>query len=159
AAVDRGIKHVVFRIKSGGGGVWAASKIAEGLGEFQGKVTTHVLIEEALSASVWGVFSCDTIEIAPGRPPGAAGVFKTDHPTGAAEVDKKLNAALAAELGAIAERHGRDPAIVRAMIMPEAELYSWTERGALKISGQRPQPSPPDLKVLSTMEDVLTLTP
>jgi hypothetical protein len=159
AAVDRGIKHVVFRIKSGGGEVWAASKIAEVLGKFQGKVTTHVLIEEALSASIWVVFSCDTIEIAPGGTLGAAVVFKKDHSTGAAEVDKKLNSALAAELGAIAERHGRDPAIVRAMIMPEAELYSWTERGAVKISGQRPQPSPPDLTVLSTAEDVLTLTP
>ena len=158
AAEERGIKHVVFHIKSPGGEVWAARKIAEILAEHEGKVTTHALIEEALSASIWVVFSCDTVEIAPGGTVGAAVVFKREHTTGAAEVDAKMNSALAAELGAVAERHGRDPAIVRAMMLPEAELYAWEEGGKPNLASQRPPAAPAGMRVLSDRSDVLTLT-
>lgn len=157
-AVDHGIRHVVFRIHSPGGEVWAAKKIMEILDQYQGKVVTHALIEQAMSASIWVVFACDHIEIVPGGAVGAAVVFRGDASTGSAQVDEKMNSALAGELGAIAERHNHSPAVVRAMIIPEAELYAWNEGDRPRVSAERPDPSPPGLRVLSTDRDVLTLT-
>lgn len=159
-AVAQGVKHAVIRIKSGGGEVWAAQGIAEVLARFQGRITTHALIEQALSASIWVVFSCDTIDVVPGATLGAAVVYTRDKSTGAAEVDSKMNSALAAELGASAERRGRSAAVVRAMMIPGAELYAWKDRaGKVTISGEHPpSPEPQDLRVLSGRSDVLTLT-
>lgn len=158
-AVQRGVQHVVFRIHSPGGEVWAARKIMEVLKKYDGKVTTHAFIEEAMSASIWVVFACDEVEIAPAGVVGAAVVFHGSASTGAAAVDEKMNSALAGELSAVAERHGRDPAVVRAMMIPEAELYEWEDaKGRVHVSGDRPATPPSGMRVLSSASDVLTLT-
>lgn len=156
----RGVSHIVFRIDSGGGQVWAADDIAKILDEHDDEFTYHALIQHAGSAAIWVALSCDTITMTPGSSIGAAVVFTKDETTGAAEVDAKLNSAIAAQLAARAERKGHNPVLVRAMVLAEAEAYGWKEDdGPWQFAPERPKSAnPSSLRTIDTRDTVLTLT-
>lgn len=116
------IEHVVLRINSGGGFVWAAQDIARQMHEQRGKITFHALIERAISASIWPTFACETIHMVPGSTFGGAVIYQYAA-GGNAEVDAKFNSIMAAELVAAAAPLGHSPHVVRAMILMDAELY------------------------------------
>ncbi|MEC9372952.1 MAG: hypothetical protein VYC34_03875 [Planctomycetota bacterium] len=153
-----GIEHIVFRINSGGGYVWAASEIAEAMMEHDADLTYHAVIQDAISASIWVALNCDTIHMLPGSSIGGAVVFSTDNSTGAAEVDAKMNSIIAANLASSAEARGHHPALVKAMILPEKAAYHWVdENGVSHLSDERPR----DVKECRTLDApgaVLTLT-
>jgi len=157
-AARRGVEHIVFRINSNGGFVWAAEDIADILEDRADEFTYHALIDKAISASIWVALSCDTMHMAPGATIGAAVVFSEDASTGNAEVDAKMNSAIAARLASRAEIHGHNPDVVRAMVIGAAELWAWSdESGAVRVGADRPAGAP-DAKRLDAHDTVLTLT-
>ncbi len=157
-AVRRKIEHIVFRIDSPGGDVWAADGIAAALERYDDQLTYYAVVERAMSAAIWVAFSCDAIFVTPSAAMGAAVVFTRDQSSGAAEVDAKMNSAYAAILGGIAERHGRPAAVARAMVSQDAELYTWLdETGERAFAGEAPRVSW-EYERLDTPDTVLTLT-
>lgn len=157
-AARRGVEHIVFRINSNGGYVWAAEDIARIMDERAGDFTYHALIEKAVSASIWVALSCDTMHMTPDASIGAAVVFSQDETTGDAEVDAKMNSAIAANLAARAEAHGFSGDVVRAMVIGDAELWSWTNNaGEVRVGAERPSGAR-DAQRLDSRETVLTLT-
>lgn len=157
-AARRGVDHIVFRVKSPGGYVWAAEEIADAMADAPEDMTLIAYVEEAISASIWVVFGCDEVFMAPGSSVGAAVVFTQDNTTGAAEVDKKMNSALAAKLAAMAEAHGRPGVFPRAMVLPEVEVYAVeTEDGGHEIVEERPKRRE-GVVTIDTRDKVLTLT-
>jgi len=157
-ASRRGVEHIVFRIKSPGGYVWAAEEIADAMAAAPEDMTLIAYVEEAISASIWVVFGCDEVFMAPGSSVGAAVVFTQDTSTGAAEVDKKMNSALAAKLASMAEAHGRPGVFPRAMVLPEVEIYAVeTEGGGHDIVEERPRQRE-GVVTIDTRDSVLTLT-
>lgn len=156
----RGVRDIVFRINSNGGFVWAAEDIAKILDERSADFTYHAVIEKAISASIWVALSCETIHMAPGSTMGAAVVFSVDNSTGEAEVDAKMNSAIAAGLAARAEKNGHNADVVRAMVLGAAELWEWVDgsgevnAGAAVPKGARGS----DSKKIDDAKSVLTLT-
>jgi ATP-dependent protease ClpP protease subunit len=136
-AVRKNIKHVVFEIESGGGYVWAANAIRDLMKKHDEALTYHAVIKEALSASIWVVFACDTISVLPGGTMGAAVMYTAV--TGSAEVDEKLNSAVAAEIASKAEVLGHSGHLVRAMILTDYTLYAVEERGVWRFERDKPE--------------------
>lgn len=159
-AKRRGVEHVVFRINSNGGAVWAAEDIATIMAEHEDAFTYHAVMDKAISASIWVALSCHTMHMTPGATMGAAVAYTRDTSTGELEVDAKFNSALAASLAARAERKGHSPELVRAMVIGAAEAYAWKdESGEWRIGAERPKQFQPDsLRTLDTGDTVLTLT-
>jgi len=155
-AVRRDVQHVVFRINSDGGYVWAAEDIAQIMEEHAEDLTYHALIDKAISASIWVALSCDTIHMRPGSSIGAAVVFSQDATTGDAQVDAKMNSAIAARLASRAEANGHSAAIVRAMILQEAEAYLVEDEFGERVTDTRPGGG--RAMVLDDRDSVLTLT-
>lgn len=160
-AKEAGVTHVIFRIKSSGGQVWAARSIAEVLRAHDEAFTYVAVIEDALSASLWPAMHCDTIIMTPGARIGAAVVFKNDKTSGAAAVDAKLNSALAAEVAAAAEVKGHSALLVRAMMLPEVLVYALERQdGTIDLVDTRPTRTERGITIstLSDAQGVLTLT-
>ena len=157
-AARRGIDHVVFHIDSPGGYTWAADAIAEAMEAAPDSMRLIAYIEDAISASIWVVFGCDEIFVAPGAAIGAAVTYSQDNTTGATEVDQKLNSALAAKIAGMAERKGVSGVIARAMFLPEAEAYA-VERapGEYDIVDRHPGGRDGVMKI-DGADTVLTLT-
>ncbi len=159
-ASRRQIEHIVFRIDSPGGAIWAAEEIAEIMKNRDDEFVYHAVVQSAISASIWVVFSCDDIHIAPEGTIGAAVVFLLDRTTGEIDVDKKMNSALAASVAAICERKGHEPALARAMMLPEAELWAYRdELGRMRLSGAHiDEAVASDIEEVDSAETILTLT-
>lgn len=157
-AIKKGVKHVVFMIDSPGGKVWAAQAINESIKAREGKVTCHVVIERALSASIWVVFACDKIGVVPGATLGAAVAFKTDD-SGNAEVDEKFNSAIAGTLASDAERLGHSGELVRSMVLTDQKLYAVKTGENWKFAHDRPaSAADADVETLNDGNRVVTLT-
>ncbi len=158
AAERRNITHIVFRINSFGGQVSVAQEMARLLRSKAESLHYTAVVERAISAAIWIVFSCDEIVLRPGATIGAATAFYQDFSTGEIDVDAKMNSALAAELCAIAEQQGINPALIRAMIVPDAACY-WVQsaEGDLAIVDTL-QDGDVLKRVLSENGSVLTLT-
>ncbi|MFG0257878.1 MAG: hypothetical protein ACF8GE_08260 [Phycisphaerales bacterium JB043] len=154
-AKKRKIEHVVFRLKSPGGYVWAANEIADVMSEFHEGLRYYCVIEEAISASIWVVFGCDEIFALPDARVGAAVVFSQDRTTGEAEVDAKMNSAIAGTLAARAHANGHSPEIVRAMVLQEAQVFAIREGEVYRFTDQLPDVGH---EVLDTSQTVLTMT-
>jgi hypothetical protein len=155
-AKKRGIEHVVFRLKSPGGFVWAAQEIAEVMEDEHEGLTYYAVIEQAISASIWVVFGCDEIFVLTSGRVGAAVVFTQDRTTGDAEVDAKMNSAIAGTLAARAIANGHSPEIVRAMVLQESSVYAVpNDDDGYVLTDQQPSV---EHDVLDTRETVLTLT-
>lgn len=157
ASAAAGVEEVVFELDSNGGYLHAAEGIVQAMEEHDAKLRYHVVIDKAISASIWVVTMCDTVFVRRGATTGAAVAYSIDIKTGAAQVDQKLLSALAAKLAAKAESKGQSADVFRAMIIPEAELYSWEEDGRVRVSSKRPS-GVKDVKHLDGPRTVLTLT-
>lgn len=161
-AKKAGVKHVVFEIDSPGGYVWAANKIMKLIADYDSDFTFTMVVKRAISASVWPTFSCEQIFILPDATFGGAVAFKVSQ-AGNAEVDGKLNKIFAAELQAMAEKHGHNGQVVRAMILTSERLYAAKKKGSERweMLAERPHDSASyaEVRELSNGRDgVVTLT-
>lgn len=155
-AEEHGVTDVVFRIDSPGGSVWAAEAIMNIMEDHADALRYHMLIESAISASIWPTFSCDTISMAPGGTFGGAVVYRMVE-TGSAEVDMKMNSILAAELSALAEVNGHHPVIVKAMMLSSAQVWAAeNDTGAWELFDR--DPGLPSAVEIDGPDSVLTLT-
>lgn len=154
-AAEQGATDIVFRLNSGGGEVWAADEIVEIMSQYAGKFRYHALIEQAISATIWTVFNCDTITMVPGATVGGAVVYRMGG-TGSAEVDLKMNSIIASKLAATAESKGHHPSLVRAMILSEAAVYAEKKGGEWALTDTKP--STPGYDTIDGPDSVLTLT-
>ena len=124
-AKEVGVTDVVFRINSGGGEVWCATDMVEIMNEYRGEFKMHMLIESAISASIWPSFTCDTITMVPGSDFGGAVVYRMS--TGNLEVDKKMNSIYANKLSSAAEANGHEGILVPAMIVSDNAVYAYKD--------------------------------
>lgn len=162
-AANHGVTDIVFRLNSPGGEIWAAQRIVEIMDRHADQFRYHALVERGISASIWPTFACATISMPPGATLGGAVVYKID--TGSAEVDMKMNSILSAELSARAERNGHDPAVVRAMMTSESELYAWRPAHSDEVWHLTDshdiayfQEKQREIEVVDTKTSILTLT-
>jgi len=157
-ASRRGIDNIVFHLDSPGGYTWAADEIADIMMDAPSSIRKIAYIEEAISASIWVVFGCDDVFVAPGATIGAAVTYSQDNTTGATEVDQKLNSALAGKIAAMAERTGRSGVLARAMFLPEAEAWAVeVGDGEHRIVDERPSVREGVIEI-DGRDTVLTLT-
>lgn len=159
-AVKEHVQYAVFTVKSGGGEVWAAKEMSATIRKFDGKIRCVALIEDALSATLWPTMACDELYMTPTARIGAAVAFTKDKGTGSAAVDAKFNSALAAELATVAEAKGRSSLLVRAMVLPEVEVFAVKRTdGKFDILDTMPTgTASQQVSVLSDKSGVLTLT-
>lgn len=155
-AKENGVTDVVFRINSGGGALWCANDIVSIMKDYKGEFKMHMLIESAISASIWPSFTCDTITMAPGSDFGGA-VGYTMNNTGSAEVDLKMNSIMSAKLESGADANGHSGYLVRAMILSSASVYAFKEGGEWVFSDTL-EGLPAGYETIDGPESVLTLT-
>ena len=155
-AKEHGVTDVVFRINSGGGEVWCSMDMVEIMNQYRGDFKMHMLIESAISASIWPTFNCDTITMVPGSDFGGA-VGYTRNSTGSAEVDLKMNSIMSAKLETAADANGHSGYLVRAMILSEAAVYAYRQGGEWVFSDTT-EGIPSNYEVIDGPDTVLTLT-
>lgn len=151
------IKHIVLRIDSPGGQVWAARSILQMIEANRSQFEFQALIEHSISAAIWPTFACDTIHMAPRGEFGGAVAFRQSS-LGNVEVDAKMNSILAAEIVTIAESLGHDGDVVRAMMLMESELYAQTSGRRVILKGFRDAGSSEQGEQIDGPTTVLTLT-
>ncbi|MBX3388524.1 MAG: hypothetical protein KF691_03610 [Phycisphaeraceae bacterium] len=126
-AMDWAVKHkvprIVMVIDSPGGYVWASRYMADKMKEYDDKLNFTMVIENSISASIWPTFASDDLMITPGGTFGGAVVYHMTN-TGSAEVDMKMNSILAAEVAAMAEKHGHSGALARAMMLSGQQVWA-----------------------------------
>lgn len=127
-AIKNKVPRIVMVIDSPGGKVWAAEHMTKLIKDRDSKLKFTMVIDRAISASIWPTFVSDEIYATPEATFGGAVVFVVNN-TGAAEVDQKMNSILAAELAATAERKGHSGALVRAMMLPGSKLWAIAKPG------------------------------
>jgi membrane-bound ClpP family serine protease len=155
-AKGKGAGTLVLVIDSPGGAVADAQAIAGVLKGASGEVRIVTVIKRAISASVWVTSHSDRVFFLPGGTLGAAVAFSKDRSTGAAEVDAKMNSALAGLVASAAEARGQNGAAYRAMIVPEAALYCVATEGKTSLVAELP-PAAKGTKI-DGEDTVLTLT-
>jgi membrane-bound ClpP family serine protease len=151
------VSHVVLRVRSPGGYLWASQQILDVMEEYRDRMTFHALVEQSISAAIWPTFACESIHIAPGGSIGGAVAF-TVSSTGSAEVDAKMNSVLAAKLVAVAEQYGHSGDVIRAMILMEEELWSETVEERVRLTGSRPSSPQGAVEMIVGASEVLSLT-
>ncbi len=156
-AKENGVTDVVFRINSGGGALWCADDIVAIMNEYKGEIKMHMLIESAISASIWPAFTCDTITMAPGSDFGGA-VGYTMNNTGSAEVDLKMNSIMSAKLESSADANGHSGYLVRAMILSKAAVYAYQQADGEWAYSDTTKGLPDNYEVIDGPDTVLTLT-
>lgn len=158
-AKDKGIKHVVFRIDSPGGYVWAADEIKEIMMDYKHDFTIHCVIEQAISASIWVVFTSDRIYMTEGSAVGGATVYHMSS-FGHAAVDAKMVSITAAKLTSIAEARGHPADLVAPMVVMEESVYGYRDKdGKVHISKAKPNEiGADDIIVQDGPKQVLTLS-
>lgn len=155
-AKEHGVTDVVFRINSGGGALWCANDIVSIMKEYKSDLKMHMLIESAISASIWPSFTCDTITMTPGSDFGGA-VGYTMNDTGSAEVDLKMNSIMSAKLESGADANGHSAFLVRAMILSKAAIYAYKVNGEWVFSDTT-EGLPRGYETIDGPDTVLTLT-
>ncbi len=156
-ATENGVTDVVFRINSGGGALWCANDMVAIMKEYRGELKMHMLIESAISASIWPAFNCDTITMAPGSDFGGA-VGYTTNSTGSAEVDLKMNSIMSAKLESTADANGHSGYLVRAMILSEAAVYAYKDDNDEWVFSDTTHGIPSNYETIDGPNSVLTLT-
>jgi len=158
------IEHIVFHVDTDGGLLHEGERIAEvleaarGDGRSDTPLKYYAVVRKSLSAGMWVTFSCDRIFVEPIGTQGAALVW-TPIDSGHPQVDAKLNAATAKRLSDLARRHGHNGAIAEAMVLLEAELYSWKdEAGRVVVDRSRPSGAVSDLRQEDGATTVLALS-
>lgn len=157
-----GVAHVVIVIDSPGGWVLSGSAVANQLREFDRSFTYHAVIRKAISASIWVLVECDHLWYMDGGTAGAAVAYSMSADTGDTSVDAKTNSANAAELAARAESKGHSGLLIRAMVVPDVEAWTWIDAdGERRIEPHKPadDDAVTELWHLDTQESILALTP
>ena len=155
-AKENAVTDIVFRINSGGGEIWCSNDIVTLIKEYEDEFKMHMLIESAISASIWPSFACDSITMTPGSDFGGAVVYMMTN-TGSAEVDKKMNGIRAAKLETTADANGHESLLVKAMTLSESSIYAYKENGEWLFSGST-QGLPRGYETIDGPDTVLTLT-
>ena len=155
-AKEVGVTDVVFRINSGGGEVWCANDMVDIMNEYKGDFKMHMLIESAISASIWPSFNCDTITMAPGSDFGGAVVYSMS--TGNIEVDKKMNSIWANKLASAAEANGHLGILVPAMIVSDNSVYAYKDEDGEWAFSNTLDGLPSNYEVIDGPDTILTLT-
>lgn len=144
-AMDWAVKHkvprIVMVIDSPGGYVWASQYMSEKMKEYDSKLNFTMVIENSISASIWPTFASDDLFITPGGTFGGAVVYHMNE-TGSAEVDMKMNSILAAEVAAMAEKHGHSGAVAKAMMMSGQQVWAIPSGGSWKLVSVKPTDAP-----------------
>lgn len=155
-AKEVGVTDVVFRINSGGGEVWCANDMVDIMNDYRSDFKMHMLIESAISASIWPSFNCDTITMAPGSDFGGAVVYR--QVTGNLEVDKKMNSIWANKLASAAEAQGHLGILVPAMIVSENSVYAYKDENGEWAFSNTTEGLPKNYEVIDGPDTILTLT-
>lgn len=152
------IEHVLLYFETPGGVVADGLAIAKVIHEKPDGVKVHAVVEEAYSAAMWPLVECDAVWVVPSGRMGAAVAFKINPDTGSAEVDRKLIAALATRLGAVAEAHGMPSALFKAMVDMQAEVWVLREEGKnARISGEAPEDAERKATLFDDRDSVVAL--
>ncbi|MBY0113537.1 MAG: hypothetical protein K2Y21_11995 [Phycisphaerales bacterium] len=133
--VKNKVPQIVFVIDSPGGYVWAAQYMAEKMAEKDASLKFTMVIDSAISASIWPAFASDRWYVTPAATFGGAVVYHVTN-TGSAEVDTKMNSILAAKVGAMAESNGHSAALARAMMLPGASAFAVQKDGRWIITDE-----------------------
>ena len=131
---------VVFHMDSGGGAVRELELIQDLLedhADADGVPVAFFVDREAFSAAALLCLAQEHFFVGPGARLGAAVAFSQNR-TGAVQVDEKFNAAFAATWRALAERSGRDPRIIDAMIQQKKQLWANTDTEPWTLYSERP---------------------
>jgi hypothetical protein len=155
-AKDVGVTDVVFRINSGGGEVWCSNDMVDIMNDYREDFKMHMLIESAISASIWPSFNCDTITMAPGSDFGGAVVYR--QVTGNLEVDKKMNSIWANKLASAAEAQGHLGILVPAMIVSENAVYAYKDASGEWAFSNTTEGLPSNYETIDGPDTILTLT-
>lgn len=155
-AVKNNVPRIVMVIDSPGGMVWAAKYMAEQMKERYDKLKFTMVIQNAISASIWPTFASDNILIAPTGTFGGAVVFQINV-QGAAEVNSKMNSILAAEVATMAESKGHSGALVRAMMLPGQQVWAVPSGNSWKLVSSEPSDKTAKAVQLNA-GDIFTLT-
>ncbi|MEM9417702.1 MAG: hypothetical protein AAGA25_01440 [Planctomycetota bacterium] len=152
------IQHVVFMMRTGGGLMFHAEAMKDIIEDYHRTTEFHIIIDDAISAGTWTVFSCDTIFMIEGGSVGGAVIYVT-YPDGSVQESPEIPE-VAAYMSKLAERNGHDGVLLPAMMHLPAELHYWEEDGEGVLSGSAPssRASVRNHRVLDTEHDVLTLT-
>ncbi|HEX8875993.1 MAG TPA: hypothetical protein VF777_04545 [Phycisphaerales bacterium] len=152
--VKNKVPQLVLVIDSPGGYVWAAQYMAEKMAEKDSNLKFTMVIDSAISASIWPAFASDRLYVTPAATFGGAVVYSVNH-TGSAEVDTKMNSILAAKVGAMAESNGHSAALARAMMLPGSPAYAAQRDGRWIITDTNQQG---DNAVPLNKNGIITLT-
>lgn len=152
------IQHVVFMMRTGGGKMFHAEAMKDIIEEYHRTTEFHIIIDDAISAGTWTVFSCDSIFMIDGGSVGGAVIYVT-FPDGSVQESPDIPA-VAAYMSKLAERNGHDGVLLPAMMHLPAELHYWEEDGEPVLSGSAPESgsSVQNHQVIDSEHDVLTLT-
>lgn len=152
------IQHVVFMMRTGGGKVFHAEAMKDIIEDYHRTTEFHIIIDDAISAGTWTVFSCDTIFMIDSGSVGGAVMYVT-FPDGSVQASPEIPA-VAARMSKLAERNGHPGVLAPAMMHLPAELHYWEEDGEVVLSGSAPssRSSVQNHRVLDSENDVLTLT-
>lgn len=159
AAKAADVETLVFVLDSTGGNQQDARLIAESVRDAASDLHIVVCVRRALGEAVWLMASGEQLLFAPAGASGAAVAYRVNPQSGAAEVDRSRIAAVAAQVGAIAEANRQPAAVYRAMIDPAQSLWTVEGTGG-RLTYHNTQP-PPDqaAREWDNPATVLALTP
>ena len=152
------IQHVVFMMRTGGGKMFHAEAMMHIIEDYHRTTEFHIIIDDAISAGTWTVFSCDSIFMVDSGSVGGAVIYVT---FGDGSVQESADIPfVAARMSKLAERNGHPGVLLPAMMHLPAELHYWEEDGEVVLSGSAPE-SPGAVQnhwVVDSEHDILTLT-
>ncbi len=153
------IRHVVFKMNTGGGMLHHADAMADIIEEHHDNTEYHIIIKDAISAGIWTAFSCDSIFIIKGGTIGGATAYQQ---RGDGTVKESSDIPLiAARMAYTAERNGHNPKLIAPMMDLKVELFSWTDyNGKTVLAQEKPKDSESltNFQHLDKADTVLTLT-
>ncbi|MEQ9616610.1 MAG: hypothetical protein RLN60_01100 [Phycisphaerales bacterium] len=152
------VEHVVFLLDTPGGFSKDADDIVKIIESHGSSITFHAYIVNAISAGMRIAYACDKLWFTSGS--SAGGVLSYSRiDTGEIEFDAKQNSIRASMLASSASANGHNPIIARAMVIPEACVYTWhDEQQQLVISDVPPNDAATSYKTIDSDKTVLTLT-
>ncbi len=154
----RGVRHIVFWIDSPGGYVQEAKMIADVLRASEDQFDYYAVVRASISAAMWITLSCDRVFTVEAGMQGGALSYMSSR-SGVPEYDSKHNSIIAEQLSSLAMRKGHDTTVVRAMVVPEAEVFIWSDTDGSVVVGERvPNGMHEGVEVLDSESTLLTLS-
>ncbi len=153
------VHHVLFELDSTGGAARVGEAMSKVLTKYEHDIEFSIKIHRAISASVWVVVMCPHVYFTPVAQLGAA-VAYDGQADGA--VTAKMNSAWNSIICSLADGRSRiPPAVIRAMGIMDAQLWSATNRatGRIELFDSEPDPTKYDgIELVDSDKQVLTLT-